>query len=128
MAVGNATITVATADGGKTATSAVTVTAPVVQPSIFVAGYLSAMVNSSQVITASYWKDGVRTDLQGMSAGDFAQAAAIALSGSDVYVVGVLIITSPSTKFFPGYWKNGVRADLFVPTGSQGLGYAVIFN
>jgi hypothetical protein len=63
-----------------------------------------------------------------MSAGDFAQAAAIALSGSDVYVVGVLIITSPSTKFFPGYWKNGVRADLFVPTGSQGLGYAVIFN
>ena len=60
IAAGNATITVTTTDGGKTATCAISVTLNMT-PDIFVAGYEDKGNGSDHI--AKYWKNGVASNL-----------------------------------------------------------------
>lgn len=53
---------------------------------------------------AMYWKNGVRHNLT--TENDRAEANAIALSGSDVYIAGFEL---GSNENFAVYWKNGVK-------------------
>lgn len=66
---------------------------------VYVAGYQS---DASGKNTAVYWKDGVATTLPDNNQGS--QAHAIAVSGTDVYVVGEV---SNGTHSVATLWKNG---------------------
>ncbi|OJW53787.1 MAG: hypothetical protein BGO55_01530 [Sphingobacteriales bacterium 50-39] len=60
--------------------------------------YIAATIGND---TAAYWKNGIRTTL----GSHYSYAYGIAVSGGDVYVVGV-------DNGAPVYWKNGIRVAL----------------
>jgi hypothetical protein len=57
---------------------------------------------------AAYWKNGTRTDPAVPEGTTSSRADSIAVSGSDVYIVGYAN-NSPATAW---YWKNGVITSL----------------
>ena len=80
---------------------------------IFVSGndvYAGGWVSCKYERVASYWKNGVRTDIRRRNASSYVNA--IFVSGSDVYLAGW---TDYRNVYIPCYWKNGVRVDLSQP-------------
>ena len=87
--------------------------APVIaKPDVYVAGTIS---NSNMEI-ATYWKNGVATQLSNLAYGSSANA--IAVSGSDVYAAGV---QGNGAQDVAVYWKNGGPVSL---TDGTNRGYA----
>ncbi len=83
---------------------------------VYVTGY---KINSSTGFgQAVYWKNGVITELSGLSGA--VSTPKIIVSGSDVYVAGSVIIQIPqNSTSVPAYWKNGTPQTLQVATGDK---------
>ena len=78
---------------------------------VYTAGYITTSNGSGGISeVAAYWKNGVITRLTDSLS--FSEATGIAVSGTDVYVVGYT--SSPSNQFNENavLWKNGVATKL----------------
>jgi hypothetical protein len=81
---------------------------PVVTPAdVYVAGY---EMNASNVKVAMVWKNGVGTALSDGIRG--AYASAVAVSGTDVYVAGVVAASVTNSDGIATVWKNGNTTSL----------------
>jgi hypothetical protein len=93
--------------------------------SIFVSGsdvYAAGTGSCDYRSVATYWKNGVRTDLTSRTL--HYHAKSIYVSGSDVYLAGWI---ETSGKSIPCYWKNGVRVELSRPTSrTSAEAYAIV--
>jgi len=70
--------------------------------------YIAGIYAEDGVISAAYWKNGVKTILASS-----ATATGIAFSGNDMYVVGNTLTTSNFTSYpSPVYWVNGTLVKL----------------
>jgi len=104
-------------------------TAEAIATSVFVSGsdvYVAGYYKNSKPITpnwaAAYWKNGVKTDLYSDTSGtNTAQASAIYVSGTDVYVAGY----EKAGTSAAGYWKNGGWNPLTAPGSAQATGIVV---
>jgi hypothetical protein len=80
--------------------------------------------SKSKLSRACYWKDGTRIDLP--VTGTSSEATAIAISGTDVYIIGSYRVGSGylSTAC---YWKNGIRTDLPI-TGTSSRAEDIVIS
>ena len=78
--------------------------------------------NLSNIQVATIWKNGVATPLPNSESTLDSEADAIAVSGSDIYVIGKIHV---GTSYTSGYWKNGVFSAL-ASGGSNAL--AIVVN
>jgi uncharacterized membrane protein len=88
--------------------------------SIAVAGadvYTAGCYIEDSVITACYWKNGEKTDLQA----PYSSAEAITVDGEDVYAAGTYF----GYVFTACYWKNGVLTDLHPAGAIESAAYAI---
>ena len=104
VAPGDATITVTTQDGGKTASCAVTVTATTV-PEVYMAGYES---NAQQVYVATLWANGVPQSLS--DGASSAEANSVFVSDDKVYVAGYE--NNAQSFSVAKLWEDGVPQNL----------------
>jgi uncharacterized protein YjdB len=105
LAAGTATITIATQDGGKTATCNVTVTPRQVPvQDVYVVGEESGPDNASYT---TLWKNGVPMRL---CAEDSAAYSVFVTPAGDVYVAGDE--SGPNNATYATLWKNGVPTRL----------------
>ncbi|MDR0421248.1 MAG: Ig-like domain-containing protein [Prevotellaceae bacterium] len=103
VATGSATITVTTADGNRTATCVVTVVNP--EYDVYVAGSVRGS-NSGQV--PAYWKNGTLVVLDGSSDAVGGGLMDIAVSGNNVYALGMELLTEGSSvNAYAKYWTDG---------------------
>lgn len=87
---------------------------------VYVAG--ARYLSRSTILKATYWKNGVPVDItNGVSSGS-AQATAVYISGSDVYIAGTEEIRDATTggvvNKAPRLWKNGVAVSMSTPANS----------
>lgn len=95
---------------------------------VYVAGYVNMNINGSSSQAAAYWKNGVLTILGDTtsSASFISLARGIAVSGSDVYVAGVVYTQNYGYAIM---WKNGVPIKLSPDsTASEATGITVSGN
>jgi hypothetical protein len=93
--------------------------------SIFISGsdvYAAGTGSCDYRSVATYWKNGVRTDLKHRT--QHYHAKSIHVSGSDVYLAGWI---ETFGKNIPCYWKNGVRVELSRPERSTSAEAYAIF-
>ena len=84
--------------------------------------YVSANVFNGQADIAAYWKNNTRFNL---SESRFANANGIAVTGGDVYVIGLTVgVPDAAGTTHPVYWKNGQMVRL----GAQGYVKAMILK
>jgi hypothetical protein len=77
---------------------------------VYIAGETKEPVTNK--LFASYWKNGVVTDLTDATTSQFSSRSnAVFVDGSDVYVAGMGYIP-PAQHSVAMYWKNGVRVNL----------------
>ena len=95
ISAGEATITVTTQDGGKTAGCFLTVLPP--GPDVYVAGFEWQFRSEA----APLWKNGMR---QNLNSGYWGEAKSVFVSGEDVYVAGY---DSNAVRTVAMLWKNG---------------------
>jgi len=90
---------------------------------VYAAGYISTTNGSGGISeVAAYWKNGVITRLTDSLS--FSEATGIAVSGSDVYVVGyVTSLTNPGNENAV-LWKNGV-ATMLSPDSTSSMATCV---
>jgi len=99
--------------------------------SIYVSGsdvYLAGWIGTSNKSIPCYWKNGVRVELSRPASSTSAEAYAIFVAGTDVFVAGTsnLEVDMNQAVSLPCYWKNGVRTDLSViDPGHNGYGNAI---
>ena len=86
------------------------------QTTIYTAGYHYTSITQDSTKVPCYWKNQTRTDLPQLNNLAGGEATSIAVSGSDVYVVG---FTRQTTKSVPCYWKNDNRTDLSTIDANQ---------
>jgi hypothetical protein len=96
---------------------------------VYVAGNIEAagfdgLDNTSNV--PAYWKNGVVNILPAIVSGTGAQARAIAVAGTDVYVAGYDHGTLGTG--IPCYWKNSVEYQLPIPAGHTGKATAIALS
>jgi hypothetical protein len=85
---------------------------------VYVAG--ARYLGNSTILKATYWKNGTPIDLtDGITSGS-AQATAIYVSGSDIYVAGIEEIRSGGgiINKAPRLWKNGISIPLSTTANS----------
>jgi uncharacterized protein YjdB len=139
---GAARITVTTEDGGYMAFCDVTVNNPpetdvyiggafglvlngVTQPAYAGAQVTDVQIDASGVVHACgvasneavYWKDGVRSTLPRTASAVYAEATALAVEGSNVYVCGYETTQAGGSNTYRAkYWVNGVNTVINDPT------------
>ena len=116
LAEGNATITVTTFDGARTAICSVAVTGPQSGggDDIYVCGTINYEAFTS---TAVYWKNGVMVQLGVQGEHSFTKQV-LAYEG-DIYISG-------GRENTPGYWKNGEFTAFPSNGNAEGYGFQIV--
>jgi hypothetical protein len=111
-------------DTGTTTTDGIAVT----DTNIYVSGTL--LRNSFGNLTpdgAVYWKNGAQVNLTNHGPLDGSNAAGLAVSGSDVYVAGFIVMATPGNYDTAAIWENGVFVqNLYTVEGN--VFYSIVFN
>ena len=94
---------------------------------VYVSGFLLRNnYGSLSAAGAVYWKNGVQVNLTNCGPLDASDAAGLAVSGSDVYVAGFIIMSGAGNDT-AAVWKNGVLVPNLITTEGN-VFYSIVFN